>query len=118
MSYKKNRHSCYDLSYHLVVVTKYRHPVIVGEIKDRLIELSYRMLEKNFPCEVLEINTDVDHIHIMFDAPPQVQLSALVNSYKTVTARLLRKVLPPSVIVGKQTALCVGGSRGYLAQAE
>ena len=91
MSYKKNRHSCYDLSYHLIVVTKYRHPVIVGEIKDRLIELSYRMLEKNFPCEVLEINTDVDHIHIMFDAPPQVQLSALVNSYKTVTARLLRK---------------------------
>ena len=40
MSYKKNRHSCYDLSYHLIVVTKYRHPVIVGEIKDRLIELS------------------------------------------------------------------------------
>ena len=28
------------------------------------------------------------------------------------------QVLPPSVIVGKQTALCVGGSRGYLAQAE
>ena len=27
-------------------------------------------------------------------------------------------LLPPSVIVGKQTALCVGGSRGYLAQAE
>ena len=91
MSYKKNRHSCYDLSYHLIVVTKYRHPVIVGEIKGRLIELSYRILEKNYPCEVLEINTDVDHIHIMFDAPPQVQLSALVNSYKTVTARLLRK---------------------------
>ena len=60
-------------------------------VKDVLIELSYRILEKNFPCEVLEINTDVDHIHIMFDAPPQVQLSALVNSYKTVTARLLRK---------------------------
>ena len=75
----------------MIVVTKYRHPVIVGEIKGRLIELSYRILEKNYPCEVLEINTDVDHIHIMFDAPPQVQLSALVNSYKTVTARLLRK---------------------------
>ena len=28
------------------------------------------------------------------------------------------QLLPPSVIVGKQTALCVGGSRGYLAQAE
>ncbi len=30
----------------------------------------------------------------------------------------VKSVLPPSVIVGKQTALCVGGSRGYLAQAE
>ena len=91
LSYKKNRHSCYDLSYHLVVVTKYRHPVIVGEVKERLIELTKRIFEENFPCEIQEINTDVDHVHIMFDAPPQVQLSTLVNNYKTVTARLLRK---------------------------
>ena len=91
MSYRKNRHSCYDLSYHLVVVTKYRHPVIMGEAKERLIELTKRIFEENFLCEILEINTDKDHIHIMFDAPPQVQLSSLVNSYKTVTARLLRK---------------------------
>lgn len=89
--YKRNRHSCYDLSYHLVVVTKYRHPVIQGALKKRLIELSHRILEENYPCEIHEINTDLDHIHIMFDAPPQVQLSTLVNNYKTVTARLLRK---------------------------
>ena len=38
-----------------------------------------------------EVNTDKDHIHILFEAPPQVALSSLVCSYKTVTARLLRK---------------------------
>lgn len=89
--YKKNRHSCYDLLYHLVVVTKYRHPVIEGDLAQRLTELSHRILEENYPCSIQAINTDKDHIHIMFDAPPQVQLSSMVNNYKTVTARLLRK---------------------------
>ena len=37
------------------------------------------------------MNTDKDHIHILFSAKPQVQLSKLVNTYKPVTSRLLRK---------------------------
>ena len=75
----------------MVVVTKYRHPVINGAFKDRLTELTYRIFEENFQCYVNEVNTDKDHIHILFEAPPQVALSSLVCSYKTVTARLLRK---------------------------
>ena len=62
MSYRTNRHSCYDLEYHLVVVTKYRHPVIDGAFKDRLTELTYRIFEENFQCYVNEVNTDKDHI--------------------------------------------------------
>lgn len=34
---------------------------------------------------------DEGHIHILFEAPPQVQLSKLANNYKTVTSRLIRK---------------------------
>ena len=91
MSYRTNRHSCYDLEYHLVVITKYRHPVIDGAFRERLIELTKRIFEENFHCFVSEVNTDKDIIHILFEAPPQVTLSSLVCSYKTVTARLLRK---------------------------
>ena len=98
MSYRTNRHSCYDLKYHLVVVTKYRHPVIDGAFKDRLTELTYRIFEENFQCYVNEINTDKDHIHILFEAPPQMTLSSLVCSYKTVTARLLRKEFASGVV--------------------
>mgnify|MGYP000624069582 CR=1 FL=1 len=98
MSYRTNRHSCYDLEYHLVVVTKYRHPVIDGAFKDRLTELTYRIFEENFQCYVNEVNTDKDHIHILFEAPPQVALSSLVCSYKTVTARLLRKNSPNTLL--------------------
>ena len=87
----KNRHSVYDLEYHLVVVTKYRHPVLTPEVTERLLAISRELLEVRWPCRIFEINTSVDHIHILFEAPPQVQLSKLVNNYKTVTSRLLRK---------------------------
>ena len=88
----RNRHSVYVLEYHLVVVTKYRHPVLQGPLKDRLIELSYKLLtEGTYDCEILSINTDLDHVHILFRTAPQVQLSKLVNTYKTVTARHIRK---------------------------
>ena len=91
IAYHTNRHSCYLLEYHLAVVTKFRHPVLVGELKKRLLEISRRLLEQDWKCIITAMNTDRDHIHIMFEAKPQVQLSALANNYKTVTSRLLRK---------------------------
>ena len=79
------------LQYHLVVVTKYRHPVINGNLKDRLISLSYEIIEGHWKGKILEINTDQDHVHILFEISPQTQLSKLINNYKTVTSRLIRK---------------------------
>lgn len=89
--YHRNRHAVYLLQYHLVVVTKYRHPVLTGNLRDRLITLSYEIIEEHWKGEILEINTDTDHIHILFEASPQTQLSKLINNYKTVTSRLIRK---------------------------
>jgi putative transposase len=89
--YKKNRHSCYLLKYHLVVVTKYRHPVLTEEVSNRLYEITRDVFVNAWGCTVISMKTDQDHIHVLFEAPPQVQLSKLVNNYKTVSARLLRK---------------------------
>ena len=89
--YSKNRHAVYKLQYHLVVVTKYRHSVIEEQLKDRLIDISYDIIENRWKSEIIEINTDKDHIHILFETSPQTQLSKLINNYKTVTSRLIRK---------------------------
>lgn len=91
MGYHRNRHSCFKLTYHLVVVTKYRHKVIDESIKKRLIEIFTDIIENKWNCHLIEINTDSDHLHVLFDAPPQVQLSKLVNNLKTVSSRLIRK---------------------------
>ena len=89
--YKKNRHSCYLLKYHLVVVTKYRHPVLTEEVSKRLYEITENIFCGSWGCTIISVKTDGDHIHILFEAPPQVRLSGLINNYKTVSARLLRK---------------------------
>lgn len=89
--YHKNRHAVYKLQYHLVVCTKYRHPVLVESVRGRLIEISHDIIENRWNSEILEMETDVDHIHILFETSPQTQLSKLINNYKTVTSRLLRK---------------------------
>ena len=93
-NYHKNRHAVYLLQYHLVVVTKYRHPVLTGKLCDRLITISHEIIEGYWKGEILEINTDTDYIHILFEASPQTQLSKLINNYKTVTSRLIRKEFP------------------------
>ena len=88
--HRTNRHSCYLLEYHLVVVTKYRHPVLKGAIKVYLLDQTKTIFD-SWHCTIKAVNTDLDHIHILFEAPPQVQLSKLANNYKTVTSRLIRK---------------------------
>jgi len=90
MQFKRNRHSVYKLTYHLVVVTKYRHPVINNQIKKRLEEVAYNLFNR-WNCEILEINGEEDYLHILFDAPPQINLANTINSFKTVTSRYIRK---------------------------
>ena len=89
--YSANRHACYNLKYHLVVVTKFRHQVLNDDIDKRLKEIATNIFETSWGCKLIKIETNMDHIHILFEAPPQVQLSKLINNFKTVSSRLIRK---------------------------
>lgn len=91
VDYKKNRHSCYKLTYHLVVVTKYRNKVINKDILKRLNEIFICIMEESWKCNILEFNGESDHIHVLFEAPPQVELAKLINNIKTVSSRRIRK---------------------------
>jgi len=85
-----NRHACYKLVYHLVVVTKYRHSCINKEILDRINTIAVDLFSK-WGGNILEFNGEGDHIHILFETPPQVQLSKIINNFKTVSSRYVRK---------------------------
>jgi len=91
--YNKNRHAYFKLTYHLVVVTKYRHKCITPLIMERLKEITNNLFGK-WNCQLIEMNGEEDHIHILFDAPPQINLANTINNYKTVTSRYIRKEFP------------------------
>ncbi len=57
---------------------------------EELIEIT-KNLSKKWGVEISEINGEEDHLHILFNYYPQMQLSKYVNNLKTVTSRLVNK---------------------------
>ncbi|MCH8291572.1 IS200/IS605 family transposase [Candidatus Poribacteria bacterium] len=90
MKYQLSRssHAVYTLNYHLVMCTKYRRDVIVGTVKKTLEAIIMDLLDKA-GITPIEFNADVDHIHLLFSAKPTHQISKVINSLKSVSARKL-----------------------------
>lgn len=87
--YYTNRHSCFLLQYHMVFVTKYRKPCLTGEVK----EMVYSIIRETFEerkLQILEMNGEADHIHILYEADPFTAPGELANVLKTRTSRLVR----------------------------
>ena len=93
LNLQTNQHGVYSLSYHLILVTKYRHPCMTQEIQTRIQEVVESLFEK-WGCTLIELNGEIDHIHILFEAPPQIRLASTINSLKSVTSRYIRKEFP------------------------
>ncbi len=91
--FRTGRHCLFALHVHLVFVTKYRRHVFNGEHLDALRELFGRICT-DFEAELIEFDGEDDHVHLLAHYPPKVALSALVNSLKGVSSRLLRKRYP------------------------
>lgn len=87
--YYVNNHSCFLLQYHLVLITKYRHPVISGNIEETLFDYT-RTFFSSYDLFIVEINGDKDHIHILFEAYPQINLAEFINTYKSSSSRYIR----------------------------
>lgn len=84
------RHSCFDLDYHLVLVTKYRHKVIKDELANDLKEYIYNYFNNN-KIVISEYNDNLDHIHILFEGKPNLNLSNFINGLKTNSSRTIRQ---------------------------
>src|SRR5919106_654793 len=83
-------HCIFSLQFHLVLVTKYRRKAITKQMLGRLRVIFGETLGK-WRCEMIEFNGEADHVHLLFQTNPTVQLSKLVNNLKTVSSRLIRR---------------------------
>lgn len=86
----KGRGYVYSIQYHIVWCVKYRNKIIKNEIENKLRELIYKIAEdNNFTIE--EMETDLDHIHLLIECKPQHYIPDMIKALKGVSARLLMK---------------------------
>lgn len=93
MDLDSNNHSVFIMYYHLVLVIKYRRKVIDGQISNRLKEI-FEYIAPNYNIALQKWNHDIDHVHILFKAEPNSELSKFINAYKSASSRLIKKEYP------------------------
>lgn len=90
---RKGRHCVFAMHVHLVFVAKYRRKVFDGDALQRLGSI-FGHVCADFDARLIEMDGEDDHVHLLVEYPPKVAVSALVNSLKGVSSRLLRKDRP------------------------
>jgi putative transposase len=93
MTTKRTSHSVYNLNYHIVFVTKYRHPVLIGDIETFAKERT-REICTCYRWELLEIEVMPDHVHLFVSAPPKLAPSVIASTLKSILAVDIFRAFP------------------------
>lgn len=78
-----------DMKAHLVLTSKYRRKVFNAQMLKRSGEIVEGLCQK-WDCKLIEFNGEEDHVHLLFQYFPQMELTKFINNLKTVTSRRLR----------------------------
>lgn len=72
--FKRSRYAAFNLHVHIVFVTKYRRKVFdeshLKSLKQYVAEIC-----QDFDSELKECNGESDHLHMLIEYPPTVQIS-------------------------------------------
>ena len=93
---RHGRHCVFQLHVHLVFVTKVRSRTFDGDALERLRAIFSKVC-RDFEAQLVELDGQDNHVHLLVNYPPKHSISALVNSLKGVSSRLLRRERPDLV---------------------
>jgi putative transposase len=109
--YLRKRHSVSKLVVHLVFTTKYRRKLFTGIMIEQLRE-AFESACVKLECELIEMDGEQDHVHLLLSYPPKLSISVMVNNLKAVSSRMLRLQNTHLTRQSKSSALW---SRSYFA---
>ena len=93
VNYRSNNNVIYSCKYHIIWCPKYRRKVLVGDVEIRLKELIHE-IAKELKVEIIEVETDKDHVHVLAEVDPQFGVNAFIRRVKGKTSRVLRDEFP------------------------
>ena len=90
--FKKLAHSLYECKYHIVFCPKYRYRILKDEVARYAQEELEELCRRKEDVEVLELNIQADHIHLVVSSAPKYAVSEFMGYLKGKLAlRLLRQ---------------------------
>lgn len=89
----KGRCCVHAIEYHIVWCVKYRKKILTPVVEEKLISVLHNYAAEN-GFSIQEVNTDLDHIHLLIQAPPTVYIPDILKGMKGCSARRLFETFP------------------------
>ena len=80
--FKKLSHSLYECKYHVVFCPKYRYKILEGEVAEYVKRCTYQLCAQKEGVEVIELNVQKDHVHMVVSIPPKYAVSKFMGYLK------------------------------------
>ncbi|MGB5631414.1 MAG: IS200/IS605 family transposase [Waterburya sp.] len=95
-NYRSTRRAVFNLTVHIVLVTKYRRKVIDGEMIEELASVFQSVLA-SWDSQLIEFNCEADHAHLLVSYPPHKLLSSLIANLKATSSKTMWRKFEPKL---------------------
>jgi len=75
-------------------VVKYHQKVLITELIVDLLKQKVDEISERFEVEILGIELNMDHVHLLFKSKPTLDLPKYINALKIITSREIRRIFP------------------------
>ena len=86
---KSSSNAVYSLKLHIVFVTKYRRKTLAPDLLEYL-QGAFGEILTDWRCTLLEFGGEADHVHLLAEIHPALNISTLINNLKTASSRRVR----------------------------
>ncbi len=93
MDLKSNNNVVYSCRYRVIWCPKYRRPVPVDGVEERLKAIVHEVAEET-RSDVIELEVMPDHVHLLMEVDPQFGIHRFVKLAKGRSSRFLRQEFP------------------------
>ena len=83
--FRKLSHTIWHCQYHILWTPKYRLRILTGQVAEE-VSKCIRAFSEQKGCEVVELNVQIDHVHLLVMVVPKISISDFVGIVKGRTA--------------------------------
>jgi putative transposase len=80
--FRRLSHTIYECKYHIIFCPKYRYMILKDDIGEYSRQQVYQLCKQKEEVEVIELNIQPDHIHLVASIPPKYSVSEFMGYLK------------------------------------